>query len=543
MSIDLRPSGGIGSALGTRYSVVREIARGGMSTVYLANQMPLGRQVALKVLSLPTEHDDLDGLVERFRLEAHALAQLTHPNIVVVHDYGETQDGRFFLAMEHLDGMSLGELFRQGPLTVDRALMLLLQVCSGLRYAHKRGVVHRDLKPSNVMILVDDDGSERVKLVDFGLVKVMESDTSITSPGIILGSPQFMAPEQIRGDDTDLRADIYSFGVMLFRGVTGRYPFSAADTQTILEAHLLRPPPRLCDAAPEIVFPPALETVVARCLAKAPADRFSDMNEVIEGLYPIMGDDPKFARTPLSTSRPTMSRPTMSIPSMSMSRPSMSRPSMSMPTTSMPGVSRPSMAVPEIANRPVRLGAATSKALLGIFGLATAVSVSMAVVAVVSLLFAVWMSNHDLPPVVQTAPGSPSLSAPGTGMASNGPDTVPGSSEPAGVGSDEPLALPAPVPVPVLKVELPKVGPQPVRAKPDPVAPRDPTAAPRDPTHREPGTTAGTPAVRDPAPVPGQNPVPAPIRDPAPVPVPDASPAPVPDGYFGIPEDLRDPPK
>ncbi|MEZ4239923.1 MAG: protein kinase [Myxococcota bacterium] len=555
MSAELRLGGRIGSALETRYSVEREIARGGMSTVYLATQMPLGRRVALKVLALPTEHDDLDELIVRFRLEAYALAQLSHPNIVVVHDYGETQDGRFFLAMEYLDGSSLGELFREGPMHVSRALPLLIQVCSGLRYAHKRGVVHRDLKPSNVMIVADDDGAERVKLVDFGLVKVVESDTTITRAGLILGSPQFMAPEQIRGEQTDLRADIYSFGVMLFRAVTGRYPFTANDSHGMLEAHLVKPVPRLSDVTPELDFPPALEQVVAKCLKKAPDERYADMSELMRVLYPIIGDEFRSGVTQTSGSHPWMSMPPESLsaisrpnmqavthshsgsmsqpgmmvshagmsrshPGMSRSHPGMSRshpgvsgsqPAISHHSLSRSGLSHPSMSRPAMAAVDPR---GRSTALWGVVTLAMVLTASMAVIAVASLLLVAWMMSRGgaevpavvaSPPVPVVEPIEPA--EPAAAQPSDPSEPLEVAEAPGG----EADAQPAPTP------------------KPREVAAPKPVVAPK------PAPSAGS---AEPAP---PRPTVAPSPAPAPTPAPEASPAPVPDGYFGIPDALAEP--
>ena len=214
-----------GSIIADRYQVDRLIARGGMAAVYLAQHIKLNRAIALKILSPPPDAEDPSSFEERFRLEAETLAQLDHPNIVTLHDYGETEDGRFFLAMEYVEGPRLSDLLREGPLPVDRALRLIIQVCAGLRYSHKKGVVHRDLKPSNLLIRTREDGEEQVKVVDFGLVKLTEADQSITRAGLILGSPHCMAPEQVKGLRVDVRTDIYAVGILLFRSLTGQYPF------------------------------------------------------------------------------------------------------------------------------------------------------------------------------------------------------------------------------------------------------------------------------------------------------------------------------
>jgi hypothetical protein len=185
-----------GTIVAGRYRIERLIARGGMAAVYLARQIGLERQVALKLLSPPPEGEEGAAFEERFRLEASTLASLDHPNVVVVHDFGTTDDGVAFLAMEYVDGPRLTDLLKPGPLPVDRTLDLVQQVCRGLRYAHKKGVVHRDLKPSNLLVKGTDEGDGRdapggslVKIVDFGLVKLAESDQAITRTGLVMGSP------------------------------------------------------------------------------------------------------------------------------------------------------------------------------------------------------------------------------------------------------------------------------------------------------------------------------------------------------------------
>lgn len=273
-----------GTVLGGRYTIDRLIARGGMASVYLAHQAGLERVVAVKVLSPPPDAEGDVQFEHRFRLEAATLASLDHPNIVIVHDFGETADGRYFIAMEYVDGLRLTDLLREGPLPVERAVRLILQVCAALRYAHKKGVVHRDLKPSNLLIRETEDGGDQVKVVDFGLVKLAEQDQSLTRAGLILGSPHCMAPEQIKGGDVDHRADVYGIGVVLYRSVVGKYPFHGENSTATMVGHLNTPVPSFAEAAPDVVFPAGLEAIVRRCLAKDPADRYDDVRELASDL-------------------------------------------------------------------------------------------------------------------------------------------------------------------------------------------------------------------------------------------------------------------
>ena len=286
-----------GSIVAGRYQIDRLVARGGMASVYLAHQIKLNRPVALKVLSPPADAEDSAAFEERFRLEAETLASLDHRNIVILHDFGELDNGRFYLAMEFIDGPRLSDLLRNGPLEVQRALRLIIQVVQALRYAHKRGVVHRDLKPSNLLVKQGDDDSEVMKVVDFGLVKLTEGDQMITRAGLILGSPHCMSPEQVKGLDVDPRADIYSIGVLLFRVLTGQYPYHGSNSAATMIAHLNQAIPSFYSVAPDLVVPEGLEQMVLKCLSKDPDDRYQDCNQLLIDLATCMEDPPDSLRS------------------------------------------------------------------------------------------------------------------------------------------------------------------------------------------------------------------------------------------------------
>jgi serine/threonine protein kinase len=282
----VEPKGG--TVIADRYQVDRLIARGGMAAVYLAHHVKLNRPLALKILSHPPYAEDPQSFEDRFRLEAETLASLDHPNIVILHDFGETTDGRFFLAMEYVEGPRLSDLLRDGPLPVDRAVGLILQVCAALRYAHKHGVVHRDLKPSNLLIRTKDQTEEQLKVVDFGLVKLTETDQSITRAGLILGSPHCMAPEQIKGLPVDHRTDLYATGILLYRTLTGQYPFHGPNSAATMIAHLNQAIPTFYSVAPDLIVPAGLEEVVRRCLQKKPDDRYDSMQSLMNDLAQTM---------------------------------------------------------------------------------------------------------------------------------------------------------------------------------------------------------------------------------------------------------------
>ncbi len=270
-----------------RYVVDRLIARGGMAAVYLATHVDLNRDIALKILRPPEDVDEVVGFEERFRLEAQTLASLSHANIVTLHDFGELPDGRCFLAMEYIEGPRLSDLMRGGPLAPERAAGLILQVCQALRYAHRKGVIHRDLKPSNLLVRTLDDGSEQMQVVDFGLVKLTDSEQDLTRAGLVLGSPHCMSPEQVRGQDVDYTADIYAIGILLFRALTGRYPFHGSNPAATMMAHINTPPPSFFSVAPDLTCPEGLEEVVRRCLEKEPSDRYASMDELIMELVRV----------------------------------------------------------------------------------------------------------------------------------------------------------------------------------------------------------------------------------------------------------------
>ena len=276
-----------------RYRVLNRIGSGGMADVYCAEDTQLGRRVALKLLYRRFAEDD--EFVERFRREASSAAGLQHPNVVQVYDRGEW-DGTYYIAMEFLEGRSLKQVVRdEGPLDPDRAIDIVVQVLRAERFAHKRGIVHRDIKPHNV--IVDDDG--RAKVTDFGIARAGASD--MTETGSILGTAQYLSPEQAQGHAVSARSDLYSTGILLYECLTGRVPFEGESPVTIALKQISEEP-----VAPSRLNPavsPALEDVVLHAMAKDPAWRFADAEEFIAALEgarsaPAAG---AFARVPPST--------------------------------------------------------------------------------------------------------------------------------------------------------------------------------------------------------------------------------------------------
>ena len=256
-----------------RYRIVRRLGSGGMANVYLAEDEELGRQVAIKILN--DRHASDESFVERFRREAKNAAGLTHPNIVSIYDRGEAE-GTYYIAMEYLEGRSLKDrIVAEGPLPIPAAIDATRQILHALGFAHRGGVVHRDVKPHNV--LLSPDGSERrYKVTDFGISRT--SASQMTEAGSIVGTAQYLSPEQARGAPVDQRSDIYSVGIVLYELLTGKLPFTGETPLEIAMKHLSEIPKPPSALRPEVS--PDLDMVVLRALAKDPSDRFESAEEM-----------------------------------------------------------------------------------------------------------------------------------------------------------------------------------------------------------------------------------------------------------------------
>jgi serine/threonine-protein kinase len=288
------PENLVGRTLSGKYHVIEVLARGGMGRIYRAEQVPLGRPVALKVLHSELSELGADpGFQKRFLLEAASCARLRHPNIVVVYDYGRLEElpyEAYFMAMELVEGRTLGQVLKQeGPFPVARALRIAREVARALREAHRQGMVHRDLKPSNVMLVPTAEG-EQVKVLDFGLVKVMRDDSEeLTKEGHFLGSPKYMAPEQIKRMSVDGRADLYALGVLMFTMLAGRPPFEGEQAVQTLMAHLTEPVPPLPS---ELGVPADVEAIVRRLMEKDPGARFPSADALIRAIDDVVATVP-----------------------------------------------------------------------------------------------------------------------------------------------------------------------------------------------------------------------------------------------------------
>ncbi|MBX2796298.1 MAG: serine/threonine protein kinase [Myxococcales bacterium] len=255
--------------LAGKYELITPIGRGGTAVVYRALQRPMDRPVAVKILRDDLEADMRHAHEARFRREAALASRLSHPHVVTVHDADE-HEGTCFLVMELLEGESLAEALARGPLQAASAAEVGIDVGRALRHAHQAGMVHRDVKPSNVMLVRDDEGLQRAKLMDFGLVKQPGvPQLEITLDEHYVGTPRYMAPEQVEGREADARTDVYGLGALLYRSLTG---VNAA------------PGTPMAQAAPEVVVPPALEAIVQRAMSLRPEGRFVDADAMVDAL-------------------------------------------------------------------------------------------------------------------------------------------------------------------------------------------------------------------------------------------------------------------
>ena len=285
--------------LADRYRIEDEIARGGMGTIMAAQDERLHRQVAVKLLKDELVQDPR--FVERFRREARSVAALSHPNIATVFDYGE-DDHRHFIVMEYAEGKDLARVLREdGPLSLDRTVRITVQVCNALAHAHAAGVVHRDVKPANVII----GPSDRVKVTDFGIARAA-GDSTLTATGSVLGTAQYISPEQASGTRVTPATDVYSLGIVLYEMLTGAVPFTGDSPVAVAMQQVSEPVPSPSSLNAEV--PASLDDVVMRATAKEPGDRYADAREMGAAIGTALGDTAEGAPTTVAMGGATPTR-------------------------------------------------------------------------------------------------------------------------------------------------------------------------------------------------------------------------------------------
>lgn len=266
-----------------RYEAISILSQGGMGVIYKARHVMTGAKLAVKTLHVHLAHEPKHIL--RFEQEAKAASALKHPHLVVVHDFGLTPSNIPFIVMDLIEGTNLQEqILNYGPLSVKRFCDIFVQASDALAHAHKRGVIHRDIKPANMILAASDDGKDFIRIVDFGIAKVIASDAlttqELTQTGDLVGSPLYMSPEQCLGTTLDARSDIYSLGCVMYEAITGKTPFLGSNSVQTIFKHIHEMPPRPSTQRTDILIPPALEKVLFRTLQKDPAGRYALMDDL-----------------------------------------------------------------------------------------------------------------------------------------------------------------------------------------------------------------------------------------------------------------------
>jgi serine/threonine protein kinase len=340
----------VGTIIADRYHVLRKLGEGGMGTVYLAEHVKMGRKSAVKVMN-PGMVNDTDA-ISRFNREAANASKISHANVAAVYDFGETSDGLIYLAMEFVEGPPLTKVIEEsGALPPLRAADIARQAANALAVAHDMGIVHRDLKPDNIMLAKNRDGSDCVKVVDFGIAKVANSDAQkVTRTGLVVGTPEYMSPEQLAGDKLDGRSDIYSLGLVAFAMMTGKLPFPGETVQESMIARLTDEPKRLVEMKADVNWPASVQAVMDKALQRDAELRYSSASEFGRDLHAAVSAMPESAATHAFTA--VMNR--LSTPE---------KPSVAVPPTRVNRASSRDMATP--AEEPRR----SSQKMMGVLGL------------------------------------------------------------------------------------------------------------------------------------------------------------------------------
>ncbi len=303
----------VGTIIAERYHILKKLGEGGMGQVYLAEHVKMGRKSAVKVMNPIMVHDA--GAIGRFNREAANASRINHPNVAGIYDFGETPDGLVYLAMEFIEGQTLTSIVEaRGALPAMRAAEITRQVAEALNVAHDMGIVHRDLKPDNIMITKDHDGLDCVKVVDFGIAKASDSESQkVTRTGMIVGTPEYMSPEQLGGERLDGRSDIYSLALVAFNMLTGHLPFTGDTPQASMIMRLTDRPRSLLEMKPDTTWPSEVQAVMDKALERDPSARYAKAREFGRALYAAIERMPRSSfgsDGTLVMSNPTIKKPT-----------------------------------------------------------------------------------------------------------------------------------------------------------------------------------------------------------------------------------------
>jgi eukaryotic-like serine/threonine-protein kinase len=337
-----------GAVLNNRYQLLERIGTGGMADVFRARDLMLERTVAIKVLH--EHYTEEKGFQERFRMEARAAANLSHPNIVTVHDFGFVQD-QLYIVMEHIPGKDLKTILRQrGRYTVEEAIPLIVQACAGIGYAHRAGLVHCDVKPHNMIVTPDG----RLKVTDFGIARALSTIMPDERADVVWGSPQYFSPEQATGEAPSPASDVYSLGIVLYEMITGALPFTAPDSQELARLHLEHPPIPPREYIPDI--PTVLEEIILKVLSKEPAARYRTADQLGRVLLRFGTQREASAVSALSLTPEAVTT----------YKESDSQPSKPQPAFNIPEIEIPEVYLPEIDWTSIGLGLMALIAVLGL---------------------------------------------------------------------------------------------------------------------------------------------------------------------------------
>ncbi len=466
----------MGRVLDGRWRVLRKLAAGGMGRVYLAEQVGLERRVALKVLSRDGE-DGGERFRDRFFREARLSSRLTHPNTVRVFDYGRTEDDVFYIAMEYLEGRTLGAALKsEGALDPLRAVSLGVQLCASLSEAHGLGVVHRDLKPDNLFLTRHADGREFLRVLDFGIAKDTTSATDVpTQAGTVFGSPAYMSPEQILEQQLSPRSDLYSVGAVLYRALTLRQPHGDSNPITAMARHVIAEVVPFSVARPDLAIPASLEWIVRQCLAKDPQQRFSSAAELgaalriceleIRGLVPKLQPRMEYGRMRLPPEAEEAVRRFEGAPSPAPAPPpDAAAPPIDDGATYIGEPSQSSLS--QTLRRPALLLLGGAIPLVGLVIGALGAAIALGVV-----LFFAWPA----PPPEVPAPAPATIAPAPAPLPAPAPAPAP-APEPAPAA--EPAPAPAPAPAPPPRPSAPRPAPAPAPVVPAPAPAPAPVEAP-----------------------------------------------------------------